>query len=75
VKPEAILRHFFEMFVDENTLMLDPTCGSGTALRAAKSLGAALGIEKNEVFAERATRAFEGWLRANGNGAIPTPPL
>ena len=49
------------MFVDENTRMLDPTCGSGTALRAAEALGAAhiLGIEINEDFADRATIALE----------------
>lgn len=39
-KPEPMLRHFFEMIVDENTEMLDPTCGSGTALCAADSLRA-----------------------------------
>lgn len=40
MKPEPMLRHFFRMFVDEYTQMLDPTCGSGTSLRAAESLGA-----------------------------------
>lgn len=46
-KPEPMLRHFFQMFVDENTRILDPTCGSGAALRAAESLGAGtvLGLE------------------------------
>ena len=39
-KPEPMLRHFFEMFVDEHTRMLDPTCGSGSSLRAADSLRA-----------------------------------
>jgi hypothetical protein len=75
-KSKAMLCHFFRMFVDENTKMLDPTCGSGTALRAAKSLGAAyvLGIENNEDYAERATKAFEKWVLANGNGATPAPP-
>jgi hypothetical protein len=75
-KPYEMLRKFFPMFVDENTLMLDPTCGSGTALRAAKSLGAeyVLGIEKNPDFAEAATRAFGDWVRVNGNGQTPSPP-
>ena len=69
-KPEVMLRHFFQMFVDKNSKVLDPTCGSGTALRAAKSLDAAdvLGIEKDKDFAERATRSFKNWLVANGNG-------
>ena len=59
-KPEAVLRHFFRMFVDENSVILDPTCGSGSALRAAKSLGAAhiLGIEIDGEFADRATIAL-----------------
>lgn len=35
-KPLAILSHFFEMFVDESTIMLDPTAGSATSLIAAK---------------------------------------
>lgn len=62
-KPEPVLRHFFGMFVDTTTRMLDPTCGSGSALRAAESLGAevVLGIERSQEFtksAENALRAF-----------------
>jgi hypothetical protein len=55
-KPEPVLRHFFRMFVDENSIVLDPTCGSGSALRAAESLGAAhtLGVEINRDFILRA---------------------
>ena len=55
-KPEDMLRHFFRMFVDEFTYMLDPTCGSGTALRAAEGLGAKFvqGVEINEEYAKRA---------------------
>lgn len=46
-KPEPMLRHFFSMFVDEHSIVLDPTCGSGAALRAAESLNAksVLGLE------------------------------
>lgn len=46
-KPEPVLRHFFQMLVDEHTLLFDPTCGAGSALRAADSLGASkvFGIE------------------------------
>lgn len=49
-KPEPMLRHFFTMLVDENTTMLDPTCGSGSSLRAAESLGArhVLGMDTDE---------------------------
>lgn len=52
VKPEPVLRHFFEMFVDESTIMLDPTCGSGSSIRAAEGLGAShvLGLEINKEF-------------------------
>jgi ParB/RepB/Spo0J family partition protein len=55
-KPEPMLRHFFAMFVDEYTRMLDPTCGSGTSLRAAESLRAesVLGIELNSDYCEGA---------------------
>lgn len=60
VKPEGMLAHFFRMFVDANTLMLDPTCGSGGALRAAEALGAkhVIGLEANPEFAERANLAL-----------------
>lgn len=39
-KPVPVLRHFFQMFVDEFTTIFDPTCGSGNALIAADTLGA-----------------------------------
>jgi DNA modification methylase len=39
-KPEPVLKHFMRMYVDDMTEMLDPTCGSGSALRAAEALGA-----------------------------------
>lgn len=55
-KPEPMLRHFFGMVVDESTTMLDPTAGSGAALRAAESLSAkyVLGLEINEGYAKTA---------------------
>ena len=51
-KPEPVLRHFFRMLADETTVMLDPTCGAGSSIRAAESLGvkSALGLELNEQF-------------------------
>lgn len=60
-KPEPTLRHFFRMVVDEHTRLLDPTAGSGTALRGAESLGAkcVVGLEINEEFAARAKDALE----------------
>lgn len=59
-KPEPMLRHFFQMFVDGNTRMLDPTCGSGTSLRAAESLGATVvqGLELNPEWAKDARIAL-----------------
>lgn len=60
-KPEDMLYHFFRMLVDESTMLLDPTCGAGSALRAAKRLKARkiLGIEKDPAFAERAFNSLE----------------
>jgi ParB family transcriptional regulator, chromosome partitioning protein len=60
-KPEPMLRYFFEMFVDNHTVMLDPTCGSGSSLRAAESLGAArvLGIEADWNHCETARGALK----------------
>jgi ParB family chromosome partitioning protein len=65
-KPEPVLRHFFRMIVDSTSSVLDPTCGSGTALRAAESLGAAnvQGIEINKDFADRANLRLEKSRRA-----------
>lgn len=59
-KPEPMLRHFFQMTVDETTSMLDPTCGAGSALRAADSLGAArvLGLEIDPDHVKTAETAF-----------------
>lgn len=55
-KPEPMLRHFFRMFVDEYAEVLDPTCGSGTSIRAAFNLGAkrSIGLEINPEFAKAA---------------------
>jgi len=60
-KPEPMLRYFFEMFVDENTIMLDPTCGSGSSLRAAESLGAkrVQGLEADWEYCEAARLALK----------------
>lgn len=59
-KPEPVLRHFFGMYIDGTSRVLDPTCGAGSALRAAESLGAAsvLGIERSEEYAASAVKAL-----------------
>jgi len=54
-KPVEMLSHFFSMFVDESSRVLDPTCGSGTSIIAAHRAGASriLGLEKDqEMFTE-----------------------
>lgn len=60
-KPLPMLKHFFQMFVDSGTKMLDPTCGSGSALRAADELGATtvIGLERDEEHFNNAVRAFK----------------
>lgn len=59
-KPEPMLRHFFSMLCDEYTDLLDPTCGAGSALRAAESLGARsiLGLEIDKGHVRLARQAL-----------------
>jgi len=59
-KSVVALQHFFEMCVDGNTRLFDPTCGSGSALRAARALGArdVFGLESNSEYADAARRAL-----------------
>lgn len=53
-KPAEMLKHFLSLVVDEHTRLLDPTCGSGTSLLAARKLGArdVLGLELDPSNAE-----------------------
>ena len=77
-KPEPMLRYFFEMFVDRHTHVLDPTCGSGSSLRAAESLGATrvLGIEANWGHCEVARGALkESRQKARILDAIGSMPI
>ncbi len=59
-KPEPMLRHFFQMLVDETSSVLDPTAGSGAALRAADSLGAraVVGLEIDPEHCRVANQEF-----------------
>jgi len=59
-KPEPMLRHFFSALVDESTSILDPTCGGGSAIRAAESLGclASLGLETDEEHCKSARQGL-----------------
>lgn len=60
-KPQAMLEFFLSMGVSEHTDFLDPTCGSGTSIRAARKLGAArgLGLELNAETAKAAALKLE----------------
>lgn len=59
-KPEPMLRHFFQMLVDHTTIMLDPTCGSASSIRAAESLGATkvVGMDTDETTVSMARTAL-----------------
>lgn len=59
-KPVVMLKHFMRMFTDEYSRVLDPTCGSGNALKAAATLGAPtlLGIERDPEFFTLATEHY-----------------
>lgn len=61
-KSQTALEYFMRMFVDGSTFILDPTAGSGSALRAARNLGAAhiRGVEVNEGFAKMANAKLAG---------------
>ncbi len=53
-KPLPVVEHFLSMLVDENTDLLDPTCGSGTSIAAAVSLKArrAVGLDTEQKYVE-----------------------
>lgn len=64
-KSQEVLRHFFKMVVDEHSAVLDPTCGSGSAIRAAAASGAGryLGLEINPEFAKLADETLFDFLK------------
>lgn len=51
-KPKEMLAHFFRMLVDDTTVMLDPTAGSGNAVIEATRAGArhVVGLERDPGF-------------------------
>ena len=57
-KNPDMLGHFFRMTVDRTTRLLDPTAGSGNALKVARKMGAAsvFGLEVNEEYHAEAIR-------------------
>ena len=64
-KPLPVLEYLFSAFCDEHSRVLDPTCGSGTAIQTALKMGAeeALGIELDEEFAEKAKTWLEDFKK------------
>lgn len=56
IKPVPVVAHFLSMLVDEHSELLDPTCGSGSALIAAERLHAARvwGLELEEHYVHEA---------------------
>lgn len=63
-KPTALMVHLVEFATEPGGLVLDPFCGSGSTLRAAKDTGRrAIGIEIDERWAEvAANRMAQGSL-------------
>lgn len=61
-KPVPMLTHFLRMICDDYSRVLDPTCGSGNALKAATTCGAptVLGIERERAFYETACLRYYG---------------
>lgn len=58
-KPFEVVKHFLSSICDQHTRMLDPTCGAGSALAAAETLGAAVaGCEMNPTHVSTARQ----WL-------------
>lgn len=64
-KPMPMLKHFFSMMVNDLSSVLDPTCGSGTSIRAAASLNAerALGLEINPAVIPTAQKKLLDFVR------------
>lgn len=66
-KPVPVLEHFMSMLVDDTTILLDPTCGSGNALVVGQRLGArhCLGVEQSKEFY---TNAQANWRESFTSG-------
>lgn len=54
-KPVAVIKKLIEIFTDEGDVVIDPCCGSGSTLRAARELNrSAYGFEIDRNFYQRA---------------------
>ena len=62
-KPSLMLEHFLSMICDRFSEVLDPTCGSGTALEVAKSLDAKriLGLDIEEKWVRVSKERLKIW--------------
>ena len=59
-KPLSLMRELIELFTDEGDTILDPFCGSGTTLVAARELGRkAIGVEISPEYAETAASILQ----------------
>jgi len=63
VKPLALMRYLITLISPpENALILDPFCGSGSTILAAKQLGIeAVGIDREKSYAEIARKRIESY--------------
>ena len=71
-KPLPMLKHFFSGLCDHYSRVLDPTCGSGTAIMAAQYYNAeeALGLELSPEFAGKAQEWLRNYLAESGDANI-----
>ena len=61
-KPIKLLERLIALFTDPNDVVIDPCCGSGSTIIAARNLGRrAYGFEINKEFASKA----QAWLDAS----------
>ena len=60
-KPVRLLEKLIALFTDPNDVVIDPCCGSGSTIIAARNLGRrAYGFEVNKDFASKA----QAWLNS-----------
>ena len=70
-KPAVMLSDFFRMFIDGDSIVLDPTCGSGTAIKVALQMHCkfALGLDNDAASVGIATEVAEAAYNLRLRGA------